>query len=201
MNEYSASAKRKLNKTHSKLRKDYESLRATELVHQRATNLSALDSWCPDTGLLVENLQILSLVYSDLTSLMEEGGRHSDVVSMFELWMNEAEVSEPGTFVQPLPEDWKAAHASLALKLRSIQRNLRVLPPVKSSSETSGLEVVFRACKTLVEDMLKELEVMTKLEAEMMARENVRVEDEVKSMLMSNEATSETWTPAWKNVA
>lgn len=115
--------------------------------------------------------------------------------------MNEAESLETGTFLQPLPEDWKAAHASLALKLRSIQRNLRVLPPVKSAAEGSGLEVVFRACKTLVEDILKELEVMTKLEVEMMARENVRVEDEVKTMLTSDDVMSETWTPAWKRVA
>ena len=42
---------------------------------------------------------------------------------------------------------------------------------------------------------------MTKLEAEMMARDNVRVEDEVKTALMSDDVMSETWTPAWKRVA
>ena len=204
MNEYTASAKRRLNKMHSKLRKEYESLRATELVHQRASNLSAMDTWCPDTGLLVENLQILSLVYSDLTSLMEEGSRHSDVVSMFELWMNEAEHPESKAFIQPLPDDWKAAHASLALKLRSIQRNLRVLPPPRPSEEGSGMGVVLKACKTLVEDMLKELEVMAKLETEVLARESVRVEDEVRSLIMSdvvmneNEHGKGVRVPAWQ---
>lgn len=186
---------------HTKLRKDYENLRATELVHQRAANLSALDTWCSNTSLLVENLQILSLVYSDLTSLMEEGSRHGDVVSMFELWMNEAQTPESQAFIQPLPDDWKAAHDSLALKLRSIQRNLRVLPPIQPGGESSGVEVVFKACKTLVEDMLKELEVRGKLEKEVMARENMRVDEEVNTLITSDAGMrEEPWAPPWQKV-
>lgn len=183
---------------HSKLRKEYEILRTTELVHQRNTNLTALDTWCSDTGLLVENLQILSLVYSDLTSLMEEGSRYNDVVSMFELWMSEAETAKSPGFTQPLPDDWKAAQSSLSLKLRSIQRNLRVLPPVKPGDGSSGVEIVLRACKTLVEDMLKELEVMTKLEKEIMARENVKIEDEMNALMMNGIVTKEPWIPPWQ---
>ena len=199
--EYDNSAKRKLNKLHTKLRKDYESIRATELVHQRLANLSALETWCPDQGLLIENLQILSLVYSDLSSLLEEGSRHSDVVSMFGLWMNTAEVAASGTFVQPLPEDWKAAHASVALKLRSIQRNLRVLPPVQPTADDSSLETILKACKALVEDMLRELEVMVKIEKEVLARERTRVEDEVKLLTVDETGTKSMWTPAWQQVA
>lgn len=204
MQEYTASAKRKLGKKHAKLRKEYESIRASELVHQRAANLAALETWCPDPGLLVENLQILSLVYSDLTSLMEEGSRHGDVVSMFELWMSEAEAPEPGSFVQPLPDDWKAAHASLTLKLRSIQRNIRVLPPVQPAGdgdERSGLEIILKGCKTLVDEMSKELEVMSKLEKEMLARERNRVENEVKALMNDDVNVKSNWTPAWQKVA
>lgn len=205
MQDYIASAKRKLGRQHTKLRKDYESIRATELVHQRAANLSALESWCPDPGMLVENLQILSLVYSDLSSLTEEGSRYGDVVSMFELWVDEAEAPQPGSFTQPLPEEWKTAHASLALKLRSIQRNLGVLPPPRESGdgEMSGLESVLRGCKTLVDGMLKELEFMTKLEKEILARERTKIEDEVKALVLDDVGMQPAaqWVPVWQKAA
>ena len=202
MRDYTASAKRKLGKKHTKLRKDYESIRATELVHQHIANLSALESWCCDSGLLVENLQILSLVYSDLTSLIEDGSRYGDIVSMFELWLNGAEAPAPATFIQPLPDDWKSAHASLALKLRSIQRNLGVLPPPHASGEDgTGLEVVLKGCKVLVDGMLKELEVMAKLEKELLARERCRIDDEVQALVLDDVGVQQTWIPAWQKAA
>ena len=207
LSDYTASARRKLGKKHIKLRKDYESIRATELVHQRAASLAALEAWCPEPGLLVENLQILSLVYSDLSSLIEPGSRHLDVVDMFELWMDEAEApsSRPGAdFVQPLPDDWKAAHASVMLKLRGVQRNIRVLPAAPLASQgddVTGLEAILRGCKTLVDEMLKELEIMVKLEKEVLARERSRVEDEVKALIGSDTAVKETWIPAWQKVS
>ncbi|KAK3719455.1 hypothetical protein LTR37_004313 [Vermiconidia calcicola] len=201
MREYTTSAKQKLGRKHTRLRKDYEGLRATELVHQRIINLSALEAWCRDPGLLVENLQILSLVYSDLTALMEEGSRHGDVVSIFELWMNDAEAPESGTFVQPLPDDWKAAHASLSLKLRSIQRNLGVLPPAHASGEEgAAIEMVLKSCKTLVDGMLKELEVMVRLEKELLAREKTRIEEEVKALVLDDVGMQSIWVPAWQKV-
>ena len=200
--DYTTSAKRKLNRKHTKLRKDYENIRATELVHQRAASLAALESWCSDPGLLVENLQILSMVYSDLSALMEEGSRHGHIVQMFELWINDAEAPASGGFVQPLPEEWRSAHASLALKLRAIQRNLGVLPPLPENNnvERSGLQVVLEGCKKLVDGMVKELEVMTRLEGEVMARETARVEDEVKSLMM-DDGGRYAWTPAWQKMA
>ncbi len=199
--DYTNSARRKLGKVHSRLRKEYENLRATELVHQRATNLAALDNWCPDSALLVENMQILSLVHSDLTSLMEDGSRHGDVVTIFELWMTEVETVQPGNFIQLLPDDWRASHGSLTLKLRSIQRNLRVLPPVQLNGEASGVEVVLKACKSLVDDMLKELDVMLKLEKEMMVRDQLRVEAEVDALITNDVKTKDAWIPAWQRVA
>ena len=197
--EYTADAKRKLSKMHLRLCKEYEQLRAMELVQQRAANLSALDGWCSDTELLVENLQILSLVYSDLTSLMED---HSDVASMFELWMNEAETPHLRVFLEPLSEDWKSAHASLTLKLRGIQRNLRVLPPVPKASDSSGLAIVWKACTTLVQDMLEELDVMSRLEKEVMAREDMKVDAEINELVRNDSRLggNENWTLPWQMV-
>jgi len=195
--EYTASAKRKLGKMHSKLCKEYEQLRAMELVQQRTANLSALDGWCSDTGLLVENLQILSLVYSDLTSLMED---HSDVASVFELWINEAETPHLRVFLEPLSEDWKSAHASLALKLRGIQWNLRVLPPIPKAFDSSGVAIVWKACTALVQDMSEELDVMSKLEKEVMTREDMKIDDEINKLVRNDSRLggNENWTPPWQ---
>ena len=200
--DYTAGAKRKLSKQHTKLRKDYESIRATELVHQRVSNLMALESWCRDPSMLVENLQILSLVYSDLTSLLEEGSRHRDVLNMFELWMKDAEAPLPGIFIQALPDEWRAAHGSLGLKLRSIQRTLGVLPPPPrmDGEEGSGLQVVLKGCKSLVEGMLRELELMMKLEKELLARETNKIEEEVRGLVLDDLITQQ-WRPAWLSVA
>lgn len=198
LQEYTASAKKKLNKKHTKLRKDYESVRAVELVQQRTNNLAALESWCRDPTMLVENLQILALVYSDLTSLIEEDSRHGDVVGLFELWMNEAESPEPGVFVQPLPDDWKAAHTSQALKLRSIQRNLRVLPPPSEVDDgMSGLAIVLKSCKLLVDEMLKELEIMVKVEKEVLSREKIHLEENVKALVL-DDVGMQPWVPVWQ---
>ena len=206
--EYTASAKRKLGRKHTKLRKEYESIRATELVHQRALNLAGLETWCADPQMLVENLQILSLVYSDLESLTEENSRHASLVKTFEHWITTAQNStSDNTFISALPEDWHVTHSSLALKLRSIQRNLGVLRPPEKSEDPSALEIVLRGCKGLVDGIVRELEVMAKLEKEVLERERGRVEDEVRALVLGEVGVSGVggdggkWVPAWGRVS
>ena len=206
MRDFTATAKRRLGRKHTKLRKDYEGIRASELVHQRAVNLAALQSWCSDPSsdpsLLIENLQILGLVYSDLEGLLDRGGRYAELVSSFERWIEESIQPVSGRFVQSLPEDWHAAQSSLALKLRSIQRNLGVLPPCSTSpvvqDEASGLGIVLKSCPSLVDGMLKELDIMTKIEREVLEREQARVEDEVRTLSLDNQGgVEEPWVPVW----
>ena len=201
--EYTASAKRKLGRKHAKLRKEYESIRATELVHQRALNLAALESWCSDPAMLVENLQILSLVYSDLESLTEEGSRHAELVKTFERWIEDAQQKTSLDFVNGLSDEWHNAHSSKVLKLRSIQRNLNVLRPSERSDDTSALNIVLKGCKSLVDGLLKELELMAKLEKEVLAKERVRVEDQVRSLVLDDVGMSQAqaWVPAWGRVS
>jgi len=201
--EYTATAKRKLGRKHGKLRKEYENIRATELVHQRALNLAALETWCADPAMLVENLQILSLVYSDLEALTEEGSRHAELLRMFETWVETSQDTETADFVQPLPDDWYQAHSSLALKLRSIQRNLGVLrPPAAGRDDATALDIVLKGCKALVDGMLKELDVMGRLEKAVLARERTRVEDEVSMLVLDDVgmAQAQPWVPAWGKV-
>lgn len=201
--EFTTSAKRKLGRKHTKLRKEYESIRATELVHQRAFNLAALESWCSDPAMLVENLQILSLVHSDLESLTEEGSRHAELVKAFEGWLEKSQDTLNVDFTQTLPDDWHNAHSSLALKLRSIQRNLGVLRPPERNDETSALEIVLGGCKSLVDGLLKELDLMVKLEKEVLEKERAKVEEQVRSLVLDDVGMNQArpWVPAWGRVS
>lgn len=205
LDAYTSSAKRKLNAMHTKLREDYSNIRASELVQQRNVNLAALDSWCPDQALLIENLQILSMVHSDLTGLIEQGSRHADVVNIFELWVAEAEDRRTGDFLEPLPSDWKSAYSSLSLKLRAIQRNLRVLPSLHPHStpenEQVGLHIVLKSCKSLVEDMLRELDMMLKLEKMVLDRERLDIEKQVQDLSLQGLGANAAWSPVWQRAA
>lgn len=211
--EYEASARRSLGKRHAKLRKNYESIRAHEQQHQRQTNLSAIESWCPDQALLAEHLQTVNRVVTTLQTHTDPGSRYSELAETFDSWAGKAEASlfddQPAaTFIEALPESWRSAHTSLALKLRSIQRDLDTLPPVppaSSSESPSSLEIILDNCSSLVDDMLKSLEVMTKLQKEVLQRGKARIDEQINALISANQSAQdvekENWVPAWTSVA
>ncbi|KAK3619132.1 hypothetical protein LTR56_017610 [Elasticomyces elasticus] len=207
--EYDASAHRKLGRKQALLRKDYEALHALEDEQSRLASLVALDSWCSDATLLAENLQTASRGYTELTTLSENGGRYQQLVSTFEKWIDIAEGSSERqnggrVFVEALPHDWHKAHTSLALRLRTLQRELGLLPPAPPrsdhSEDDSALKVLLDSCETLLAGMLKELELMSKLERGILQREKERVDDEVKKLTIDDTKTTQ-WVPAWQSVA
>ncbi|KAK5676603.1 hypothetical protein LTS10_010904 [Elasticomyces elasticus] len=204
--EYDASAHRKLGRKQALLRKEYEALHALEDEQSRTASLVALDSWCSDATLLAENLQIASRGYSELTTLSENGGRYQQLVSTFENWIDAAEHRESGDakFVEALPHEWHKAHTSLALRLRTLQRDLGLLPPAPPSKDQAeddpALRILLESCETLLAGMLKELELMSKLERGILQREKERVDDEVKKLTVDDTKTTQ-WVPAWQSVA
>nr|POE86992.1 hypothetical protein CFP56_64022 [Quercus suber] len=201
--DFDASAKRKLGRRHAKLQSDFQVIRSAELEHQRDINVAALNAWCSDQALLMESLQVLSRVHSTLTTLLEPESRYSDLVSTFAAWIEEADSAYDGVrcgFASSLPEVWRQTHTSLALKLRALQRELDGLPPVpqqREKGESSSLFALLSNCRTLLEGMLKELEVMVKLEKETVQRERARVEAEVEALALEP-STKKTWFPAWQ---
>ncbi|KAK5126696.1 hypothetical protein LTR85_009630 [Meristemomyces frigidus] len=206
MREYEASAKRKLGRKQAKLRKDYECIRAIEMEQQRVANLTALDVWCHEPALLAEHLQILSKVYAEVSALAEEGSRYAHLVARFEVWVHGAEsAANRSGFVEALPPEWHKAHTSIALRSRSLQRDFEMLPPAPQSEERpSSLEMLISSCKELLDGMLKELELMSKLEKGILEREKKRVEEEVAALTNSAALTASSkkqWVPAWQSVA
>lgn len=211
LEEYEASAREKLEKTHSKLRKDYQSIRSHEREQRKALNLNAIESWCPDQALLTEHLQTLSRVVSDLRVHTEPGSRYSDLTDTFDKWVGRAESillddKTNASFIEALPETWRAAHTSVALKLRSIQRDMEVLPPSPPSNgdDPSSLEIILDSCSALVDSMLKELEVMTKLQKEVLQQGKARIDEQINALICANEqaqsSDKENWAPAWQSV-
>lgn len=208
MREFDASAHRKLARRQARLRKEYDAIKTVELEQQRLANLTALDHWCPDAGLLVECLQVLSRVYAELDSLCEPKSRYAELVSVFGRWSTSVEASWANAdkdFVEALPEGWRAAHTSLSLRMRSLQHDMGVLPRVPvhvSNGHSPTLEIVMRSCNSLLDGMLRELETMSELEREVLSQERSRIDEGVKAVTAASlEGKKSAWVPAWQSVA
>ncbi|KAH9822907.1 hypothetical protein Tdes44962_MAKER00735 [Teratosphaeria destructans] len=202
LREYEYSAQRKLSKKQSELRKEFEAIHELEMEQQHIANLTALDTWCPDSALLAENLQILSKVHSELTALTEPESRYADLVSVFEAWTQQTEVESTPTFLDPLPPDWHKSHTSLALRLRALQRDVELLPPpppTEGLSSPSSVAVLLLSSRQLLDNMLRELEMMTKLEKALLEREKARIEQEIDAINHESVVASE-WVPAWQSM-
>jgi hypothetical protein len=204
---YEYSAKHKLSHRHAKLQEAFSTIEEEEREQRRHTNLNALETWCVDPQLLVEHLQILNRVVADLHSLTEPGSRFEELATTFEDWIIAAEKSltagdEVTSFIEPLSESWRTAHTSLAIKLRSVQHDIGLFPPLPRETKTdnpSSLRLILITCTKLVDGMLRELDMMTKIQKEVLRRGQAQVDDSVKELLASNDGnlTKQAWTPAW----
>ena len=203
--QYLDSAHRKLGKKHARLRKELTAIITAETEHQRAANLEVLHTWCPDHVFLVESLQTLARVHRDVSAITDPGSRYSDVLSTFESWVAGAEDTTIGgsnTFLDPLPSEWQEAHASVALKVRSLQRELGALPPLPTRTGAglgaTSLETLLHSCRTLIDGIPRELDMMHKLEKEMLAQEEARIDDAVSGMDLDG-GKQAAWVPEWQS--
>ncbi|RMZ17847.1 hypothetical protein D0860_00189 [Hortaea werneckii] len=203
MRQYEKSAQKKLGRKQVKLRKEHEAIRSIEMEQQRVANLKALDAWCHDPALLTEHLHVLNKMYNELAAFIEQGSRYYWLADLFESWIEAAQAPAPGSFVEPLLPEWHKTHTSLSLRLRALQRDLDMLPPPPRNLETpSSLEMLMDSCRDLHGGMLKELEMMTKLERCILDNEKRRVEEEVKDIAPGEtltEAVKSPWVPAWQS--
>ncbi|EMC94667.1 hypothetical protein BAUCODRAFT_556100 [Baudoinia panamericana UAMH 10762] len=206
--EYAASANRKLTRKQAKLRKGYGDIASLTYEQQRIADLSTLNAWCPDFDLLSEQLSVLTRVHSELSDLLHNANsKFMQLLQGFEGWIARSD-AQPNA-IEPLPPEWHNAHSSLTLRLRSLQRDSAVLPPVPTNSgdtedASSSLRTVLGVCSTLLDGSLKELEMMRKLEREILLGNRTRIDEEVKSLMQEDIPTSSAdlkWLPAWHLVA
>ena len=205
--QYTVDAKRKLGKRHARLRKGFEAVREAELAQQKLANLKALQAWCPDPSLLAENLQTLARVHKDVVALTHSESRYTGLLAIFEDWATAAEnkmTSNTKGFVEPLPGSWREAHASTALKIRSLQREMATLPPLPDQEASNGLEtslqMILGSCRSLVDGILRELDMMAKLEKELLGQEKGRIDGAIGALRLDDHQ-KHAWVPAWQNTA
>ncbi|KAK2074335.1 hypothetical protein P8C59_008549 [Phyllachora maydis] len=156
-----------------------------------AHNALALRDW----GGLEEKLPVLDAVVSAVWSLGEPGGRFARLVRRFEKWAERvadavAARSDSGArggqevvFVSELDAGWRDECEGLSRRLDECRRMLQGLDDGRDRDEAgagavgdpSSLEVVLGACRTLVHDMLAELEIMERMQREAVAQEDMWV--------------------------
>lgn len=207
LRQYSGDAKSKLGKKHARLRNELETIRAGETAQQKVANLEALQSWCSDPSMLAENLQVLARVHKDVVAITYPESRYTELLHVFEDWVATAEGTMNGhssSFVEPLPGSWREAHASTALKIRSLQREMATLPPLpeqdNDATSKTSLHVVFTSCRSLVDGILRELDLMATLERELLGQEQVRINSAVAGLDMKAHAGN-AWVPAWQKAS
>ena len=205
--QYTDDAKRKLGRKHARLRKEYDFIRAAEMAHQKVANLMTLQAWCPDPSLLAENLQTLARVHKDVVAITHPESRYTELLHAFENWAASAEdtmVNSAKGFVEPLPGSWREAHASTALKIRSLQREMATLPPLPDQEASNGVEtslqMILGSCRSLVDGILRELDMMAKLEKELLGQEQGRIDGAIGALRL-DEHQKHDWVPAWQKTA
>jgi hypothetical protein len=178
-------------------------VRAAELAQQKLANMKALQAWCPDPTLLAENLQALARVHKDVNAITHPESRYTELLRVFKDWAALAETKMAETtkgFVEPLPGSWREAHASTALKIRSLQREMAPLPPLPEQDPLNGvetsLEMILGSCRSLVDGILRELDMMAKLEKELLGQEKARIDGAIGALRLDGHR-EQVWTSAW----
>lgn len=163
-----------------------------ERAGQEQKNLRSLLEWSAggSTAGLAENVQILSEPLHELPSLVEPGGRLQRLVAEFEQWISwvqeirSARQGDAGAdkalgTIEGLGDSWKAEAAALTRKLAVFARDLEKLAsPAPGSSIASMVD----ACTSILHGILDELQTMQKIEAEVVAREKLWVEDRLRTI-------------------
>ncbi|KAF2719397.1 hypothetical protein K431DRAFT_228851 [Polychaeton citri CBS 116435] len=199
--EYESSAFGELAQRHASLRKRHENLKDIESKQRKLRNIEALNAWCNDQSQFNESLAILCRVIQELCVLSESNSKFDEVVLVFSEWIGQSDSSDA---LLPLQQDWRASHASLALKLRSLQRLLQNLPPVPSDAKGTSLWRLSRCCSVHVDGMLRELDVLGRLERQMLKSHKARLDREIERYILTEPPSATqtpndgSWIPMWE---
>jgi hypothetical protein len=187
----------------------YQVMLENERAGQEQKNLQSLLEWSAggsSTG-LVEHIQFLSEPLQELPSLVESGGRLQRLVGEFAHWLSwvqgirSARQSLTGNkdgagTIEGLEDTWKAENAALTRKLTLLSRDLgRLAQPTPGSS----IACIVEACATILLGILEELQIMQKIEAEVVTKEKDWVESRLRAIAVGTYALDVgDETAAWR---
>ncbi|KAF1838791.1 hypothetical protein BDW02DRAFT_337750 [Decorospora gaudefroyi] len=172
------SAKRSLRTKFEEVASLYHIMLEHERSASEQTNLQSLLDWTPSNAALAHHIQTLSTPLDQLPSLVEPGGRLHRLESDFERWLSSIQTlrsarEDAGSTIEPLGSAWKAENEALTRKITALAGALDTLAP---SPPGSSIEAVGSACTQLLGGMLEELELMRKIETDVVASEKVWVD-------------------------
>lgn len=195
---WEASARRELGRKFARAAAEEERVREAEGRVAERVNAAALRAWAGGSGKgrgrreeegLEEKVRLLDGVVTAVWGVGERGGRYARVVRRFERWaegvrdvvLARSRVDDPSlsgevVFVSDLDASWKGDCTSLVRKLAECRDTLLFLGRGDGDAAVEGgessLDRILDGVKTLVDDMLAELELMLDIEREAVRGEN-----------------------------
>lgn len=225
LRSYEKSARSALHGDLDKLQLQYKQLRVEERKLQEQVNLMSLADWSrmsDGKGMhlgpeFAENIQRLSGALTDMAALTAGEGRYSELVQVFSTWIADArtttqarEMSSPqknDIFVAPLPLEWHQSHALFTQKLRLLEREVEMLPPLpsvqgQSDAPKSALNLMLETLQMSTTCIKEELDVMVQLEKQTLEKEKLWVEDVMAGLSLEMfQEKQDTLDTAWRTGA
>lgn len=219
------SARDALNGDFYKLQIQYKQVRGEECSLQEQVNLMSLADWSRTSGSkgihlgpeFAESVQRLSGALTDIAAFTSKEGRYSELVQTFSTWIAEAHATAQARetspyqkndlFVVPLSLGWHESHASFAQKLRSLEREVGMLPPLPSAQgqgdgPNPALGLMLSSLRSLTAGIKEELDMMERLEKQTLEKEKLWVEEVIAGLsLDSFQEKYDTPGTAWRTSA
>ncbi|KAI5197655.1 hypothetical protein E4T39_07220 [Aureobasidium subglaciale] len=208
LRSYEKSARKALQAEFEEAQQEVAQIREEERTFQEKGNLVAIAAWLGIQGAHIgpeaaEMIQSLSGCFNELVMLSAPESKYTALVHTFSEWASEAtEQDRAHMFSGPLPQEWHHMHASIAQRLRLVEREVEMLPSAPPRTTEDGIEsslaITLRCLKDLVLGMKEELEAMVRLEQQVVSTEKQRVDKAVAGLSMEALLqSSEEWMAAW----
>ena len=191
--QWEKSAERSLQRRFERLSRQHVELKEIACESQALINQSALLLWCRQSSdaEIAEKLQLLSRCILDIGSMLNSESKLEDALRLFEAWFDRVSriqnsrrcldhaVGLSLDFVESIGDGWTAEVDRLNKRLSSLSRELDSLGEVRKESSVSRVLVML---KSIVSNLLVELELIRSIEHEVMTQETSWVQDMIEGL-------------------
>ncbi|KAI4152316.1 MAG: hypothetical protein L6R39_001841 [Caloplaca ligustica] len=191
--QWQESAKLHFQKQFDELVKRHAEIADIAHQTQELRNRSALVDWCRNLQApeIARRVHTLSSCIQDIYENLDPGGKYSQVIGAFEAWFARArEVQESrrtcspdhvavAGYVEELGAGWQNDVDALQRRLSTLTGDLRTLGSASLDSTLGQLLVMLQ---DLVIDMLAEVDCIRSIECEIVAQEEVWMEEQIRSL-------------------
>ncbi|KAL4993428.1 hypothetical protein BDV10DRAFT_26718 [Aspergillus recurvatus] len=192
--QWEGDAEAHLRRKYKLVADNYKAILNEEKESQRKLNGQALHYWSKNSGEhngqqgFAAQVQLLSQVAQEVYGLSDSHGRYTIAILEFEKWLQTVErtqaarahVGQEGDdFIDPIRREWREETNALVMKLELASRQLQSLDILGyrdvEAVNGSALLRTARSLGDLVSQMVEELGVIRKIEADIVKSETTRV--------------------------